>query len=181
LILEKNKNVVPPLYIKGEQVEVTETYRYLGLTIDNKLTWNSHLDSLLKKANQRLYFLRKLRSFNVDKSIMVTFYSSTVDSIFLFGIVCYGGNISKYQILKINRTIKRAGKIINQQLPLFEDLYTTSAVKKAKEIIEDTSHILNKEYETSDRSGRLLSKRSRTNRYKNSFVPVTTRLLQSSL
>ena len=133
------------------------------------------------KLHQRLYFLRKLRSFNVDKSIMVTFYSSTVESIFVFGIVCYGGNISKYQILKINRTIKRAGKIINQQLPLFEDLYTTSAVKKAKEIIEDTSHILNKEYETSDRSGRLLSKRSRTNRYKNSFVPVTTRLLQSSL
>ena len=45
----KNKNVVPSLYIKGEKVEVTETYRYLGLTIDNKFTWNSHLDSFSKK------------------------------------------------------------------------------------------------------------------------------------
>ena len=87
---------------------------------------------------------------------MVMFYWPTVESTFLLGIVCYGGNISKYQIMKINKTIKRAGKIIKQELPLFEDLYTTSAQKKAKEIIEDTSHILNREYETSKRSGRLL-------------------------
>ena len=176
----RSKKTSPPsLFIKGEEVEITDSYKYLGMTIDDKFTWNKHLDTIVKKANQRLYFLRKLRSFNIDKAVMSIFYSSTIESLILFGIVCYGGNIAKYQIARIDSAIKRAAKIINTDSPFFNELYTAAVLNKAKYIMEDNSHLLSKEFETSSRSGRLISKRARTNRYRNSFIPLSIRLLQS--
>ena len=34
---------------KGETVEKVETYRYLGIVIDNKLSWNKFLSTLSRR------------------------------------------------------------------------------------------------------------------------------------
>ena len=48
--------------IKGETVEKVETYRYLGIVIDHKLSWKQNLKYIIKKTHSRFYCLRKLRS-----------------------------------------------------------------------------------------------------------------------
>ena len=170
---------VPALEINNEMVEVTQAYRYLGITLDNKLSWNEHVNSVVKKANQRLYFLRKLRSFEVDPNIMITFYRATIESVITFGISCYGGNISKQQQQRLDRVIRKAAKVVNSSLPSFTELYNTNVLKTAKKIMADNKHPLYSEYQTSVRSKRLISKKARTNRYNNSFIPSSVRLMQS--
>ena len=54
-----------PVSIEGVSVEVINTYKYLGVHLDNKLDWSANIDALYKKGQSRLYFLRRLRSFNV--------------------------------------------------------------------------------------------------------------------
>ena len=42
------------LHINEEVVEFSQDTRYLGIQIDSKLTWNLHLDMVIKKAKQYL-------------------------------------------------------------------------------------------------------------------------------
>ncbi|KAJ8049032.1 hypothetical protein HOLleu_01581 [Holothuria leucospilota] len=63
-----------PIYVHGEQVEQVDKYKYLGTMLSNKLDWSSNAIIVHKKANQRLYFLRKLKNLRVDKTIMTLFY-----------------------------------------------------------------------------------------------------------
>ena len=51
------KNPMRQLEINDESVETVGSYKYLGLTIDNKLNWHAHVDVLCNKLNTRLFFL----------------------------------------------------------------------------------------------------------------------------
>ena len=57
------------------KVEVVDEYKYLGTTIDNKFKCNRHCSVTYKNVSmQRPYCLRKLRSFNIDSTILSMFY-----------------------------------------------------------------------------------------------------------
>ena len=38
------------VYIKGEEVERVDTYKYLGVVFDSKLNWKENINSMLKKS-----------------------------------------------------------------------------------------------------------------------------------
>ena len=66
----RKKELLTPLLIDGKIVSIVDSYKYLGLKIDSKLNWSNHAHDVCKKVNQRLYFLRKLRSFKVNPEIL---------------------------------------------------------------------------------------------------------------
>ncbi|KAM9391833.1 uncharacterized protein KZ484_003391 [Pholidichthys leucotaenia] len=70
----KKRTPSQPLQIRGEDVEVVEDYKYLGVMISNGLDWKSNTNTAYKKGMSRLYFLRKLRSFNMCNRMLELFY-----------------------------------------------------------------------------------------------------------
>ena len=46
--------------IKENAVQRIDTYKYLGVHINNELNWNGHIDTVIKKLNVRMYYMRKL-------------------------------------------------------------------------------------------------------------------------
>ncbi|KAM9822491.1 uncharacterized protein ACBT44_007650 isoform 2-T2 [Syngnathus typhle] len=54
-----------PLTIRSNTILSTDTFKFLGTTISRDLKWTGHIDSVRKKAQQRLYFLRQLKKFNL--------------------------------------------------------------------------------------------------------------------
>ena len=48
-----------PVVIHGEEIAQIGQYKYLGVHLDNKLSWNVHVHSVCSKVHQRLYFLRR--------------------------------------------------------------------------------------------------------------------------
>ena len=46
----KNQRCPIPVYIKGEAVEGVDTYKYLGVFFDSKLSWKENINSVLKKS-----------------------------------------------------------------------------------------------------------------------------------
>ena len=50
-----------PVVIKGNAIERAETVKYLGVLFDDKLSWKQNANVVLKKANTRLFCLRKLK------------------------------------------------------------------------------------------------------------------------
>ena len=53
----------PPIHIEGTAVEKVESFKFLGVHITDKLKWSTHTDNVVKKAQQRLFNVRRLKKF----------------------------------------------------------------------------------------------------------------------
>ena len=82
-----------PLVINDEEVKIVGEYKYLGSIIDSKLNWSPNDLALLKKSNQRLYFMKRLKSFNVCPKLLQLFYRATVESVVTFNSLCHFGSL----------------------------------------------------------------------------------------
>jgi len=56
----RNASVHECLVINAEEVEKISQYKYLGTIIDSRLDFGENVNLIYKKANSRLYHLRKL-------------------------------------------------------------------------------------------------------------------------
>ena len=72
---------VLPVYINGDEEEMLESFKFLGVQITNNLSWSLHTDAIVKKAHQCLYFLRRLRKFGMSTTTLINFYRCTIESI----------------------------------------------------------------------------------------------------
>jgi hypothetical protein len=89
----------------------TET-KFLGLIIDETLSWNQHIDHTATKLCSACYALRNLKHI-VPQSTLRTIYYAFIHSIFSYGII-FGGrssNANKLFILqkKIFRIVTNSG------------------------------------------------------------------------
>jgi len=62
----KQQSDIRPLYIGRCEVERMDSFKYLGVTITQDLSWSLHVNRTVKKARQRLFHLRRLRDFRAD-------------------------------------------------------------------------------------------------------------------
>ncbi|XP_033181736.1 uncharacterized protein LOC113148445 [Anabas testudineus] len=73
----RRQPAVPSLVnIQGTDIERVDSYKYLGVHLNNKLDWTHNTDALFRKGQSRLYLLRRLRSFGVKGTLLKTFYDS---------------------------------------------------------------------------------------------------------
>ena len=61
----KQQRKHPPIHIDWTAVEKVESCKFLCIYIMDKLKWSTHTDSVVKKAQQRLFDLRRLRKFRL--------------------------------------------------------------------------------------------------------------------
>ena len=50
-----------PILVNGQELEVVKSGKLLGITVTSNLSWNEHVDDIVKKASKRLYFLVQLK------------------------------------------------------------------------------------------------------------------------
>lgn len=75
-----------PLLINGETVERVTSFKFLGVHMSEDTSWTANTTALVKKAQQRLYFLRSLRKVKLNKDLLVTFYRCSIESIITYAI-----------------------------------------------------------------------------------------------
>jgi hypothetical protein len=179
----KNKRRPDPVVIKGTEVERVESYKYLGVLFDNALNWKQNTEAIVKKANTRLYCLRKLRSFNVSSQLLQMFYCSSIVSVLTFGLTCWGRNLCKRDQDRLNKIIRKAGGVIGRAQDTLDTLYNRRITNKLADILDDKTHPLRYEFDSRriERSGRLRVPKSSTSRYANSFVPQAVTLFNSNI
>ena len=162
--------------IHDNKVEVVDEYKYLGTTIDNKLKWDRHCSVTYKTSQQRLYCLRNLRSFNTDSTILPMFYNSCIQSVLTFSLICWFGNVSQKDKNKLQRVVNISSKITVFKQSFVTALYEMQVLRKANTIINDNTHILYNEYVLLPSSRKFRTIISKTNRKRDSFIPMSVRL-----
>uniref|UniRef100_A0A3B3C2V1 Reverse transcriptase domain-containing protein n=1 Tax=Oryzias melastigma TaxID=30732 RepID=A0A3B3C2V1_ORYME len=181
MVLDFRRKASTPqlLHIEGDSVERVQTYKYMGVMLDHKLDWTVNTDQLYKKSQSRLYFLRRLRSFNICTKLLQMFYQSVVASALLYAAVCWCST-SKKNICRLNKIIKRASSVVGLKLAPVEEVEEQRTLAVFRSIMRNPSHPLHEVF-TSRRStfSSRLSQRCSTDRMKNSFVPRAIRQYNS--
>eukprot|EP00061_Rhincodon_typus_P009018 g32160.t1 len=80
-----------PTYINRAKMKRVESIKSLGVMITNNLSRTTHIDVTDKKAQQCIFFFRRLRKFSMSIRTLTSFYRCTIESI-LSGCImaCYG-------------------------------------------------------------------------------------------
>ncbi|XP_033978014.1 vomeronasal type-2 receptor 1-like, partial [Trematomus bernacchii] len=136
----RNTTDLAPLYIYGECVERVHTFKFLGVLITNNLSWKDNTTAVIKKAQQRLHFLRVLRKNNLATKLLVTFYRSTIESLLTYCITVWYASCTEADRMRLQRVVKAAQRIIGCLLPSLMDIYTSRCLSRAKNIVKDNSH-----------------------------------------
>ena len=113
---KQNKNVA---------LECKEFIKYLGILIDNNLTWKHHIDHITIKISRTIGLISKLRHL-VPKHTLINIYRSLVAPYLSYGLLVWGQARKSY-LDKLLKLQKRALRFIyfsdrNQHaIPLFSD------------------------------------------------------------
>ena len=177
----KEKEQMQPIVIKGENVEVVNQYKYLGVTIDSKLNWSEHMQKVYKKAQSRMFFLRKLKSFHVCNRMLKMFYETVVCSVMTFALVCWGGNATQGDMNRLEKMIKKAGNCVGEKLESLDSIRKQRLASKGGKIEKDEWHPLHSILMQHESRSRTRIKYRlpvmKTNRFRDSFLPSLIRVL----
>ena len=91
----------------------------------------------------------------------------------MYGSVCWGGHISKFDGGRLEKIVKTAGRVVGMPLDSFKALYEKRLFKKLMQMLNDPTHPMRHYFDCrhSNRSGRFLLPKTNTNCYKASFLP----------
>ena len=87
----------PPVDIvfDGTPLEIVSHIKFLGITVDNKLSWKLHIDSICKIISRNIGIINKTK-FCLPLSSLLTLYSSLILPYLNYGILVWGNT---YQTL----------------------------------------------------------------------------------
>ena len=80
---------LPPLYLNNTRVTQVYKTKYVGLTVDNSLTWNEQYKSVEGKVVGGLAALRKLKNI-LPQSKLLDVYRALVESHLRYANVVWG-------------------------------------------------------------------------------------------
>ena len=179
MIVDFRRNATPidPLVIDGQAIKLVDSFKFLGSLISSDLSWDTNTNSIIKCAQQRLYFLRQLKKFGLSREILKQFYRSVVESVLTFSITVWYGSASQQQRASLDRIVHTAGKIVGSDLPSLDSIYAERLTKKAWKIAADASHPGCHLFELMPSGRRYRSLKTRTSRYRSSFFPQAVNAL----
>jgi len=88
----------------------SDEVKYLGVTIDNKLSWDTHTDQLCGKLNTSIYVLKRIKSISTLETAKLAYFS-IFESHLRYGLIVWG-NSSQKNIQRILILQKRAIRVL---------------------------------------------------------------------
>jgi len=110
-IITKKSLVTSPVISPVGHLPQVSHLRILGVTFSSDLKWNTHIETVLSKANKRLYLIRNLKRSGCPPSSLLLAYTSIIRPIILYAYPCYC-NLPIYLRKKILGFERRVFRIV---------------------------------------------------------------------
>ena len=137
LDVRRNPTSNDSLLINGSEVKFVNHFKFLGIQISSNLKWEINVDQTVSRAQQRLYFLRRLRSFGVSQALMVKFYSAVIQSVLTFSFAVWYNGATAEDRNRLERIVPVASRIVGCESLTLDSLYRARVVKKAQSVVSD--------------------------------------------
>ena len=95
----------------GEVISQVDKHKHLGITLSCDLTWQSHIDDIVSKAETRLNIMSRLY-YLLDRKTLETMYISFVRPTLEYGDTIWC-NLTETHSQQIEQVQKRAGRIVS--------------------------------------------------------------------
>ena len=101
MIFFKHPRTIPKLNISinGNQVEQVTNFNFLGITIDQNLTWKDHISKISIKIARVIGIMNKLKHI-FPHQILRTLYNSLIHPHFIYGLYIWGFSPKRLTILQ---------------------------------------------------------------------------------
>uniref|UniRef100_A0AAV2JCV2 Alkylated DNA repair protein AlkB homologue 8 N-terminal domain-containing protein n=1 Tax=Knipowitschia caucasica TaxID=637954 RepID=A0AAV2JCV2_KNICA len=135
MIVDFRKSTVPPPppSVMDSPITSVESFRFLGTTINQDLKWEPTISSLIKKAQQRMYFLRQLRKAKLPAQMLVQFYTAIIESILTSSITVWFAGATVRDKQRLQRIVRSAEEVIGRSLPSLQDLLHQRALSTQRQ------------------------------------------------
>ena len=127
ICFKKSTPDIALLTINGRPIQQVNSTRLLSedLNLSEDLKWQSHIDEIITKASQRLYFIILLKRAGIDPHHLINIYTSIVRSVLEYACQVWHTSLTKKQTRQIEYIQKRAMRFI------FQDKSYTEAITAA--------------------------------------------------
>ena len=98
--------------LNDKVIEPVDTIKLLGVYLTNDLKWSVNTANICKKVNQRLYLVRKLKQFGLQKDELITAWRSIVRPVTEYAIPFWHSGLTETDCNKIELLQKKALGII---------------------------------------------------------------------
>jgi hypothetical protein len=104
------------------ELEVVEEMRLLGLILRSDMKWTSNTDYMIKRANKKLWMIRRLKYLGADTMDLTDIYIKQIRSLLELAAPVWHGGISQLERLDIERVQKSvAHNILDEQYSSYKD------------------------------------------------------------
>ena len=108
------KQPIPCLTVQSDVIERVATFKLLGFTLLNDLSWEAHVNTICAKAAPRLYYLKQLRRAGLSSDDISYFYLTVIRPVLEYGCAAWHHGLTVAQSQKLESLQKRALRIIHQ-------------------------------------------------------------------
>ena len=113
---------IPKIAINGTSIERVQNFNFLGLTINENLSWKPHVDKIANKISKYSGLLARLKHF-LPPHILKTIYCSIVQSNLNYSLLTWGFDCNRLIVLQKRMVrIITASKYNAHTEPLFKKL-----------------------------------------------------------
>ncbi len=174
IITKKSISTSPVVGPCGTVVPQVSSVRVLGVIFQDNLKWNSHVESVVRKANKRFYLIRNLKRAACDSPLILLAYNSVIRPLFLYAYPSFC-NFSVYLQNRFQKFEKRVFRIAGAT----NDLSVIEAAEKYcqnlfAKVSRNTSHSLRRcftqQSSNTRQSNKLRPLRGRSVRFSRSFT-----------
>ena len=109
ITLAKNR-IIPTPSLNNILIDNVTSHKHLGLVLNNTLTWNDHIDYIVKKTSKRIGILRSLK-YRLSRECLRTIYISHIRSVLEYCDVVWDG-CTAAQALTLERLQRDIMRII---------------------------------------------------------------------
>ena len=97
------------LSINDTELDEVNAFKFLGVTVDQNLTWKNHIDELAKKCSSRIGILYKVRQFLPESALLSLYYTLFLSHI-NYGITAWSsaGSVDKNRLHVLQKRALRA-------------------------------------------------------------------------
>ena len=102
--IDDNDNNYFEIILDGTKLDRVKTTTFLGVTIDENITWKNHIDNVSKTISRNIGVMNKLKHF-VPERILYSLYCSLVLPYINYGILVWGNTCKTYldKLLKLQK------------------------------------------------------------------------------
>ena len=102
----KGLDFMPDFTLSGQNIELVEETKLLGVTLRADLKCSSNTETMVKKANKRIWILRRLKNLGASLPDLIDVYTKQIRSVLELAVPVWHSSITQQERTDIERVQK---------------------------------------------------------------------------